>query len=88
MAGKRFPQSQQDALCGLLREIRTEARLSQVQLAERLKQPQSYVSKYESGERRLDPLEVWELCRAVGITFSRFGERLDALLTGKRRSGG
>ena len=44
----------QAQLQALLRDIRTEAGLRQVDLAQRLGQPQSFASKYESGERRLD----------------------------------
>ena len=45
---------------------RRAAGLSQTALAARLKQPQSFVSKYESGERRLDVVEFIELCEALG----------------------
>lgn len=51
----------------LLREVRREKDLTQVQLAERLGVPQSYVSKYESGERRLDVIEFIDLCAALGV---------------------
>ncbi len=60
----------------LLREIRREKGFSQVGLANRLGRPQSYVSKYESGERRLDVVEVWEICRALGTPFEEFARRL------------
>ncbi|NKE55364.1 helix-turn-helix transcriptional regulator [Lentzea sp. PSKA42] len=55
-------------LCALLREIRTEAGLTQVQVAERLDEPQSFVSKYESGERRLDVVELGLVAEALGTT--------------------
>lgn len=61
----------------LMREIRTGAGLRQVDLAERLGQPQSFVSKYESGERRLDLLEVRRICEAVGITLEEFVRKLE-----------
>jgi transcriptional regulator with XRE-family HTH domain len=64
----------------LLRDVRVNAGLRQVDMAETLKMPQSYVSKYESGERRLDPLELWAVCRAAGTTLAEFGRRLDELL--------
>lgn len=41
-----------------LRQARLDAGLSQQQVAERLRKPQSYVSKCESGERRIDPIEL------------------------------
>jgi len=43
-----------------LREARRRAGLTQVQAAARLKKPQSYVSKCESGERRVDVVELME----------------------------
>jgi len=61
----------------LLRELRREAGLPQVEVAKRLGKPQSFVSKYESGERRLDVLELRELCRALEVDFVEFAQRLD-----------
>ena len=54
-------------LAALLREVRIAAGLTQVQVAQRIGQPQSYVSKYEQGEQRLDLIELASVCRAVGI---------------------
>jgi transcriptional regulator with XRE-family HTH domain len=54
--GKSIGTSEQKRLLELLRRIRLDAGLRQVDLAERLGQPQSFVSKYELGERRLDLL--------------------------------
>ena len=88
MPGKRFPKTQQDALQSLLRQVRLDAGLTQVELSKKLGQPQSHVSKYESGERRLDVLELHELCLAAGITLPKFAERLDQLLAGRRRGSG
>lgn len=42
------------------------AGLSQQQLADSLSKPQSYVSKYENGERRLDFIEVLDICVIIG----------------------
>lgn len=67
-------------LRSLLRQIRAEAGLRQQDLADRLQQPQSFVSKYEIGERRLDLLEVREICSACGITLRDFVERFEARL--------
>jgi transcriptional regulator with XRE-family HTH domain len=64
----------------LLVSLRNEARLRQVDLAERLGKPQSFVSKYESGERRLDLTEVYSVCKALNISFVAFAERLEKTL--------
>ena len=72
--------AEQEKLQTLLRQIRLGAGLRQSDLAQKLKQPQSFVSKYESGERRLDVLEVRQICEAVGITLEDFAQRLEAIL--------
>jgi transcriptional regulator with XRE-family HTH domain len=41
--------------------------MTQAALAARLNRPQSFVSKYERGERRLDVVEFGEVARALGI---------------------
>jgi transcriptional regulator with XRE-family HTH domain len=64
-------------LLGLLRRVRVEARLRQVDLAKKLRQPQSFVSKYESAERRLDLLELRQVCAAVGISLPEFVRRFE-----------
>ena len=46
---------------------RVAAGLKQEEVAERLKRPQSYVSKYESGERRLDVIELIEVTAAIEL---------------------
>lgn len=55
-----------------LKQIRLNAQLTQSDLARRLGKPQSYVSKYESGERRLDVIELEEVCLALGESLSSF----------------
>ena len=54
-------------LCDWLVAGRHAQRLTQVQLAERLGRPQSFVSKYERGERRLDFVEVFEIAEALQV---------------------
>ena len=46
-------------------ETRRAKNLTQVEVAGRLGKPQSFVSKYESGERRLDVIEFIEVCKAL-----------------------
>src|SRR5208337_1235191 len=68
---------EQRRLRALLRQVRDEAGLKQVDLARKLNQSQSFVSKYESGERRLDLLELRDICTAVGIPLTEFVRRFD-----------
>lgn len=53
-------------LCKLLIQARKAARLRQIEVAEKLSRPQSFVSKYERGERRLDVIEFLEVVAAIG----------------------
>lgn len=61
----------------LLREIRSESGLRQEDIASRLGEPQSFVSKYESGERRLDLIELKQICDAIGISLAEFVQRYE-----------
>ena len=56
-------------------QARKSAGFTQVELAELLRRPQSFVSKYERGERKLDVIEFCEVCRALGIDPVVFLER-------------
>jgi transcriptional regulator with XRE-family HTH domain len=75
---KSIYSAEYQRLCALLRELRQEAGLTQVDVAERLDEPQSFVSKYESGERRLDVIELGHVAHALGVTALLVLERLDA----------
>lgn len=55
------------ALCALLVAARQKAGLNQTEVAERLGKPQSFVAKYEGGERRLDIIELVDVARAIGV---------------------
>jgi len=70
-------QQERERLQRLLRELRREVGLRQVDLAERLGKPQSYVSKYESGEKILDILEAKEVCEALGLLLSEFAKKIE-----------
>ncbi len=41
--------------------------MTQTALADKLGRPQSFVSKYERGERKLDVIEFVQVCRALGV---------------------
>lgn len=49
-----------------LKEARQVAELTQSELSGRLGKPQSYVSKYERGERRLDVIEFLQVAQGLG----------------------
>ena len=59
-------------LCEMLLKSRRKAGLKQTDVAKRLGKPQSYVAKYEGGERRLDVVEFLQVSRAIGFDPSPF----------------
>ena len=70
----------QDRYLHLLRQARLDAGLTQAELAIRLGQPQSFVSKYESGERRLDILELRHICKITGTKLEKLAHQLETIL--------
>ena len=74
---KFVPRVQQDAFLRTLKQVREDRGLTQSQLAAKIKRPQSFVSKVESGERRLDVLELRLVCKGIGTTLSEFIDRLE-----------
>jgi len=79
MSSRNCP-THQARLQALLRRLRTQAGIRQADVAKKLGQPQSFVSKYESGERRLDVLELRQVCQAIGMPLDEFARRLEEAL--------
>lgn len=65
MAGSAFTEAY-EKLTATLTDARRDAGLTQAEVAAKIGKPQSYVSKYESGERRLDVVEFCEIARSLG----------------------
>ncbi len=64
----------------MLTQARQASGLTQTQVAEQLGKPQSYVSKYENGERRLDVPEFIQLADVLGIDVAAFVDEFRAAL--------
>ncbi len=64
-------------LLAALKKARQDAGLNQVQVAARLGRHQSFVSKIESGERRLDVIELAQLCRVYRKDLLQFIKSLE-----------
>lgn len=64
-------------LLRLLKEAREKAGVTQVQLAEKIHETQSTVSKIERGELRLDIVQLRTICKVFGLSLSDFVHRLD-----------
>lgn len=61
-------------------KARKDAGITQVEFAERIKQTQSFVSRCERGERRIDVIELRVFCEAIGISFAEFIAQLDEII--------
>lgn len=70
MASKQPWEARRILLQKLLREMRHSAKFTQMQLAEKIRADQSFVSRYERGERRLDLVELADICDACGVRLS------------------
>ena len=65
----------------LLVEARTNSKLTQLEVANRLQRPQSFVAKYEAGERRLDIVEFIQICKALDAESSSILAELSKKVT-------
>ena len=72
-------------LLALLRDTRHAAGMTQVELAQSIQQSQSYVSKIEKGDRRLDVIQLRTICQAMKTTLPDFIDRLEEQLGKKKR---
>lgn len=64
-------------------EARTDAGILQADLAKRIGRDQSFVSRIETGQRRLDILEAFVIARAMGYDPAEFLKRLVANVSPK-----
>ena len=70
------------AFLEVLRQARIDSGLTQTDAARLLGKPQSFIAKCEQGERRVDVVELLELCRIYGCSLREFVDNVD---TQKRR---
>lgn len=64
----------------ILKKEREDQGLKQKEIASRLNVPQSFVSKYENGERRLDIVEFLFVSKALGVDPVKILKRLNQLI--------
>ncbi len=64
----------------LLKELRIQASLTQEDIAIALDETQSFVSKCERGERRIDIIELRHFCQAMGISLAEFAAKLESAI--------
>lgn len=72
----------------LLKQCRVEAGLTQDDFAKALDRPQSFVSDVERGLRRLDLIQLRDICGILGISLSSFVLRFEDELAGNSGGGG
>lgn len=77
---KSIHRPQHKIVCAALRDARIAAELTQTQLAEVFGATQAWVSSVEVGITRLDTVQVWEWCRACGVTLLGFATTVQAEL--------
>ena len=63
-------------LCSLLVEARKKAGFTQQELANKIGRQQSFIAKYEGGERRLDLIELIEIARNLKLEISSLISKL------------
>jgi transcriptional regulator with XRE-family HTH domain len=69
---KSIHSTQYAAFLNVLRHTRRRAGLTQIQLAEKIGETQTFVSKCERGERRVDVVELRAFCQAFGMPLKQF----------------
>lgn len=83
-SGQRTSRKQRERqiLLGIVRDLRNQRNLTQVQLAKAIGVKQAFISKYETGERRLDFLDLVGICDALGLSIVEFAD----IFEGARKS--
>ena len=74
--GKTLRSAGHVALMAGLKQARLDAGLTQAELADRLDRPQSFVAKYENGERRVEVVEFVHIVHAIGCGSAKILESI------------
>lgn len=64
-------------LLKLLKGAREKAGVTQVELGEKVGKPQTFISKVERGDRRLDLVELRAFCIAIGLPLAEFVDQFE-----------
>lgn len=84
---KSLRTTRQILLQSLLVEARKAKGLTQAELAEALNKPQSFVAKYENGERRIDVVEFVDITSALGVSTADLLARIEPVVIRSRQPG-
>jgi len=77
---KPIHRAEYAAVRAVLRELRTGAHMKQVELSAALGKPQPYISAIETGHRRVDLIEIRDICKVLGVTLLDFVTKLEKVL--------
>ncbi|MFG0551469.1 MULTISPECIES: helix-turn-helix domain-containing protein [Pseudomonas] len=78
---KTIYRPEHTALLNLLRKYRKAAGLTQVDCSKALNRPQSFMSDVENGTRRLDIVQLRDLCKVLGISLPELVQELENAIT-------
>jgi transcriptional regulator with XRE-family HTH domain len=78
---KTLYRTENSVLRRMLRDARERAGLTQVDVSKSIGKSQTFLSDVERGVRRLDVIELWEICQAMGVDLSDFIAQFQAELT-------
>ena len=77
---KPIHRAEYAAVRTLLRELRMGAGIKQSELCHALGKPQPYISAIETGNRRVDIVEIRDICGVLGVTLPDFVVALEAAI--------
>lgn len=63
-----------------LKDFRFQSKMTQQELASLLGCAQSYISKYEQGQKRLDIIEIRNICNVLGVSLVEFAAEYESRL--------
>ncbi|MDQ6801385.1 MAG: helix-turn-helix domain-containing protein [Acidobacteriota bacterium] len=69
--------NERERIARILRELRLAKKLRQIDVAKALGEPQSYISRVESGDARLDLVELRRICKVLGIPLREFVRKFE-----------
>ena len=72
-----FHSDEHEKFQAVLRGVRAERDLTQAEVARKMSIPQGRVSRFESGQRRMDLVELRRWCLAVGVSMEEIVRRFD-----------
>ena len=81
---KSIHSHEYSVLLSQLKGVRESRNVTQLELAARLNTSQSFISKLERGERRIDVVELKSICEALGVPFQKFISQFERALVDSR----